>query len=356
MALYQDPAKPRPRPSLVRDLLTIPAKVDNHQIENQATCVLAWLVDRSPVFARALLELFAGDALPIVEPVGARTWISVPKPGGGAVFPDLSIEGADASFQLLVEVKVGSDFHAFELPDGDSALQPAFYRHAWTQAPSGPKAGCNAVGTLTRQGGDTPFRPHVLCAHDVTWSQVRDALDVLLSAGALEEPVRLVAASFLEAIRAQIRGRPTRSRRDGRLALRAQAARPRGGRARRGAHPGLDGDERRRARVRRATRAHRRRPRQAAVRPHLRQPRGVGAHAGRVARRPDRRHRTRRGRKTRGRRLRGLPGGRISPLKDTAGFWLHRELWPMADAKRDPGATAAQIADALLGTGLVRSR
>jgi hypothetical protein len=97
MGLYQDPIKARPRPSLIRDLLTIPAKVDNHQIENQATCVLAWLVDQSPVLARDLVEVFVGNAIDVVEPIGARTWLSVPKPDGGAVFPDLSIDGAGSA-------------------------------------------------------------------------------------------------------------------------------------------------------------------------------------------------------------------------------------------------------------------
>jgi hypothetical protein len=200
MALYQDPAADRPRPSLVRDLLRIPAKVDNHQIENQATCVLGWLVDRSPVFARELIAMFVGDAVTVVEPIGARTWLSLPKPGGGAVFPDLSIDCAEASLQLLVEVKVGSEFHAYDT----GVLQPDYYRWAWSQPIPGPKAEHRAVGTLTRAGGPTPVDLATLRACDVTWSQVRDRLSDLVANDALAPAVALVADSFLEAIAAQI--------------------------------------------------------------------------------------------------------------------------------------------------------
>jgi hypothetical protein len=201
MALYRDPAAAhRPRPSIVRDLLRIPAKIDNHQIENQATCVLGWLVDRSPVFARELVALFVGDAVEVVEPIGARTWISLAKPGGGAVFPDLSIEAAAASLQLLVEVKVGSEFAVYE----DGTLQPDYYRQRWLELPPGPEAAARAVGTLTRPGGTTPVDLARLRARDVTWSQVRDLLRDVLDAGALDASVALVAESFLEALVTQI--------------------------------------------------------------------------------------------------------------------------------------------------------
>src|SRR3954449_12698847 len=130
--LYQPPDKPRLRPSLVKDLFVIPAKSTNHQIENQATAVLAWLIDRSPEFARRCLELFVGPDHVPHGPVGARTWVTLPKPGGGAVFPDLSIDATEPSFQVLVEVKIGSEFHEYPTPDGTSISQPDFYRWAWS--------------------------------------------------------------------------------------------------------------------------------------------------------------------------------------------------------------------------------
>ena len=82
VVLYQDPAKPRRRPSLIGALLSIPAKATNHQLENQATAVLAWLVDRSPVIAEGVLRLFLEDDAPAAGVIGARTWISLPQPGG----------------------------------------------------------------------------------------------------------------------------------------------------------------------------------------------------------------------------------------------------------------------------------
>ena len=71
MTLYHDPTLPGGRPTLVGDLLGIPATDKNHQLENQATTVLAWLVDRSPSIAQMVLKLFLGD--PVAEPERGRS-------------------------------------------------------------------------------------------------------------------------------------------------------------------------------------------------------------------------------------------------------------------------------------------
>src|SRR4051794_38878824 len=183
MGLYQDPAAPRPRPSLVRDLFTLPTKPTLHPLENQATAVLAWLADRSKAFAAELVSLFLGASVEIAHPIGARAWVSLPQPGGVAVFPDLSLDGPAKRFQLLIEVKVGSDFHVYPMPDGSALSQPDYYRYAWAQLPAGSEAEVRAVGTLTRPGGDTPVAPADLKARDVTWAQVRDTLGQMLSDG-----------------------------------------------------------------------------------------------------------------------------------------------------------------------------
>jgi hypothetical protein len=53
VTIFHNPGVAYGRPSLISDLLTVPANPGQHQLENQATTVLAWLVDRSPAFAGA---------------------------------------------------------------------------------------------------------------------------------------------------------------------------------------------------------------------------------------------------------------------------------------------------------------
>ena len=87
MGFYQDPDKPRHRPSLVEDLFKLPTKPGLHPLENQSTATLAWLIDRSPIFAREIVELFLGPGSAPDGTLGARTWISLPNPDGAFLFP-----------------------------------------------------------------------------------------------------------------------------------------------------------------------------------------------------------------------------------------------------------------------------
>jgi hypothetical protein len=206
--LYQDPTGPRAWPSLVEDLFALSMTHKQHPLENQATAALAWLIDRSPAFARTIVACFLGDgAVPDVS-VGARTQLSLPKPGGGVVFPDLSIEGAGGSFQLLVESKVWSDFHVYGHPVAGPLRQDAHYRLLWQELPGRPGSEMRAVGTLTRAGG--PATPDVeqMVAADVAWSQARDVLAGLVETGQLGEDVRLVAQSYLAAMKTVVIGEP----------------------------------------------------------------------------------------------------------------------------------------------------
>lgn len=98
MSLYHDPSLPYAHPSL-----GVPATASQHQLENQTTTVLAWLVDHSRVLARSVLGLFLGDYVPAEGSIGARTQLTLPKPGGGAVYPDLSVCMGHHALQLLVE-------------------------------------------------------------------------------------------------------------------------------------------------------------------------------------------------------------------------------------------------------------
>lgn len=81
MSIYRDPQLPRPRPSLVSDLLGLKATTAHHALEDQSTTVLAWLIDRSPAIARAVIELFLGDVCDLDYAIGAETQVSLPKPG-----------------------------------------------------------------------------------------------------------------------------------------------------------------------------------------------------------------------------------------------------------------------------------
>lgn len=201
MSLYFDPVDNPRRPALVADLLGIPATTTQHQFENQTTAVLAWLVDRSPTVARSVLRLFLGDAgLPQAE-VGAQTQVSLPKPEGGYLYPDLSICASDHALQLLVEVKVDADLNIY--PEFDHDEQPNVYRRLWQLSDVG-EAELRAVGTLTRTGTDAPPDPDALVARDVSWRELREGLAGLLAAGTGEPEVRLVLGSFVDAIDSRI--------------------------------------------------------------------------------------------------------------------------------------------------------
>lgn len=201
MTLYHDPTLPYLRPSLIGDLLSVPATKEQHQLENQTTTVLAWLIDRSPAIAKAVLELFLGDHAPEHGRVGARTQLSLPKPGGGALYPDLSICVAGRALQLLVEVKVDSVMAVY--PEFRARSQPDVYRLLWRTTSPGD-ARIRAVGTLTREGGRTTPDPNQLRASDVSWRDLRDVIDAVGPDGDIEPGARLVAESFLAAIDARI--------------------------------------------------------------------------------------------------------------------------------------------------------
>ena len=203
MAFYQDPDKPRHRPSLIEDLFKLPTKPGLHPLENQSTATLAWLIDRSPVFAHEFVELFLGPGSAPDATLGARTWVTLPNPDGGKLFPDLCIEAADRHLQLLVEVKVASALAQKLCSDGVTRSQEVHYRWAWTAHAESRAAVC-AVGTLTRAGGTTALYPGELRASDVTWSEVRDLIERLLAESGFGPETALVALSFVKAIKARI--------------------------------------------------------------------------------------------------------------------------------------------------------
>jgi hypothetical protein len=186
--------------------MSVPATAVQHQQENQATTVLAWLADRSIPLARAVTQLFLGSEQPGVsaDVIGARTQLSMQRVTGGTVFPDLSLDGSARAFQVLVEVKIDAEFHSYVDDDGKQIPQPELYRQIWMTLPTATEAKVRAVGTLTRFGSDTTPDLEALRGRDVSWSELGDALTELITGSSLEPNIELVAASFLRAIETRI--------------------------------------------------------------------------------------------------------------------------------------------------------
>lgn len=203
MSLYQDPDKPRHRPSLVEDLVKLPTKATNQPLENQATATLAWLIDRSPVFAARFVALFVGWEQTPKGTIGARGWVSLRMPDGSTLFPDLSVDGAAGGFQLLIEVKVASELAEYVGQDGHIRTQDEQYRWGWSQLES-PADRVRGVGTLTRKPGQCTIDLGSLRAREVGWPEVRDVLLQSIAEGALEPDVVLVGESFLGLIKKRI--------------------------------------------------------------------------------------------------------------------------------------------------------
>lgn len=203
LTLYQDPDKPRRRPSLVEDLVKLPTKPTGQPLENQATAVLAWLIDHSPSFARGFVSLIAPEVDLPNGRIGARTWVSLRMPDGGTLFPDLSIDGPHGTFQFLIEVKVASDLATYVDARGIERMQDAQYRWGWNALESPPQR-LRMVTTLTRgrerEDRSDEHRSAVAVGYGerLTWTQVAHLLHRLEPD--LESYVALVAFSFSQLI------------------------------------------------------------------------------------------------------------------------------------------------------------
>jgi hypothetical protein len=214
VTVYLDPsASDYPHPRLFVDLMARPSTVDLLPLELQVTTALAWLADRSRPFALALLDAFLGAAPGAGEhAIGARTQVTLPPlPSGGPLFPDLSIDIAGHTLQLLVEVKVDATFHTHVLDDGISA-QPNTYVTAWRRAVEREGRGearIRRVGTLSRTPADVP-RPDAKLADaqtrraaDISWHSVRDLITDVAGAGGFGE-LRVLAQEFEDALEQRI--------------------------------------------------------------------------------------------------------------------------------------------------------
>ena len=198
--VYVDPAGSHYRPpNLIAELTRFHSTKAVVPEENQMTAALAWLLDRSQVFAREFAGLFLGsDVLADIKQFGTQTQVSLPNPSGGLLWPDLSLAGDARSFELLIEVKVGATPN--EYPDGEEILlQPDMYAKAWRLRPDKTQARLRRVGTLTK-GFDFDRTEDEWRARDVTWLDNRDLLRQLIDNGDLEPGVVPVARDFCDVI------------------------------------------------------------------------------------------------------------------------------------------------------------
>ena len=213
MHSYTDPTSAtRRRPNLIEGLTRYAPTKLVVQGENQVTEALAWLLDRSPHFARAFarLCLHEGDAeaLSAVEAAhafGAATQIALPHPEEpGRLWPDLALAGDSRLFEVLVEVKLGADPHAYPSED-EVLLQPEMYRRAWDKRSPGTEARVRRVATLTKgfDFGSPSEGPRAGRGRDVTWNEVRDELARLDADGQLGD-VLPVARDFLDVVEGRI--------------------------------------------------------------------------------------------------------------------------------------------------------
>ncbi len=183
----------RDRPDLIVELFAQPAWDRHHQLENQASIVLAWLIDRSPKVAHRLLRLWLGDFdVPDDLVIGARNQVILPS----KLRPDISIDVEGRVLQLLIEVKVAGD-----LEDGDGHPQDEEYRRELLGLEVG-EAATRAVGTLTRDASGLPDMVDLnrLRARDVEWGELRHALMTVAEEGAVGETIEAVIRSFCDAI------------------------------------------------------------------------------------------------------------------------------------------------------------
>lgn len=207
--VYRDPTDKHERLSLIGELTKLPSRPAHVPAEDQLSAAVAWIADRSTDFAQAFCGLFvdvddreAGEALAAASTLGAGVQLRLPSVGAGFLWADLAIAAPDRTFQLMVEVKLGSEFHQYTIPAlGRTVPQPEAYLHAWRLCEPATEARVRRLGTLTLDGkapaSDDPWR-----ARDVTWADVRALLDRVLSD--LSADVRLVAEDLRDHLAARV--------------------------------------------------------------------------------------------------------------------------------------------------------
>ena len=207
MIVYREPKRSAVNDrGLIAGLMRAPTSAAVRPEENQFSEALAWVLRRVPGLARhfALLFISAGteaeQAIISAAEIGVDTRVTARGPSGEVLYPDLSLCGSNRSFQLLVEVKVGTDFAEYELPDGSRVSQPVIYAHALEADPPEVGALLRRVGTLSREPDKAPSDRHPLRCRDVGWSEVRELIRFVQAPCDISGVVR----ELIEAIDARI--------------------------------------------------------------------------------------------------------------------------------------------------------
>lgn len=216
--VYVDPHSKHQRLSLIGELTKLPSRPEHVPAEDQLTAAVAWLTDRSEAFAREFCKLaFLGDdealeALAGAADLSADVQVRLPSVGAGFLWADLSIAAPARAFQLIVEVKLTSDFHQYVIDGVGTLPQPEAYLHAWRTCAAEAEAHVRRLGTLTLDGSAPPSSDPWR-AGDITWAQVHELLvrlcpelpaDVLLVAEDLRDHLAgrvlppVVSPEFLE--------------------------------------------------------------------------------------------------------------------------------------------------------------
>ena len=193
-------------PNLITGLMKNAATETLHPLERQLTIVLAWLLHHSPTFSHEFTQLFFADdeqalaAQAAAPAVGARAWGTL-RPTGptGYLYPDLSVAGTDAAFELLVELKVSAAIHHWDTEEGP-LYQPDAYIRSWRSYDAAHEAAVRRVGTLTKSGPGIALAEDQMRGRDVTWRHVRERLGDLLESGRIEPVAAAVAVDFAAAI------------------------------------------------------------------------------------------------------------------------------------------------------------
>jgi hypothetical protein len=209
-----------PAVSLVGELARRPSTTKVVPQEDQLTIVLGWLCDRSELIARGVAGAFLkGDraglkALDATHSLRAQVQVALPALGrGGPLRADLSISGSDQRLQLLVEVKLGSDFQAYPIARVKVVSQPDAYVAAWAQCDPDGEARVRRVGTLRLDGdapprvqraGEAARRGQPLRAKDLRWDEIHALLGGWLASKELASEVRAVAADLHEHLGARV--------------------------------------------------------------------------------------------------------------------------------------------------------
>lgn len=182
---FRSPAAPDARPGLLTRMMRTPSSIAISPLENQVTEALAWLVDHSEAFARALVRALIGadddETLSMLErssDLGAHTQIRLPPlDWAERQYADLSIADPGRHIQVITEVKVGAPFSASVMPDGTTLDQAERYLAAWRAGDLSGQARARRLATISTTGPPTPPPADPMRGLDLTWA--RDVVPLL---------------------------------------------------------------------------------------------------------------------------------------------------------------------------------